>query len=370
MRKTKVLFILFLVVVISILPFSHVNAHSVELDPNSLISFPMMIVNGNGNIIIKKSETEYSLYYQIVEISSTEYSKIEQTKNKGKTEINSIKLEMEALEVECDNLETIFNDAYNAYKTKLDSGENDEELKKLKNNYETSQINYKNKTTEYNTKLKEYNTKVDEVNEKIKELTPTYIENNWTKTNDGRINVDLSKFSGEKTFAVWAKLVCSNGTIFYDESTYTMSGTKVDEIKVESVKLDKKTLSITEGNNYTLKATIRPENATNKILEWSSSNEKVAKVENGKVMAISEGTTNITVTTKDGKYIDSCKVTVTKNIVRPTNKDEKADSLADDTTAKGNLPKTGNFNFIIIGVIILVSIIGFVIYKKIKYMNF
>ncbi len=64
-------------------------------------------------------------------------------------------------------------------------------------------------------------------------------------------------------------------------------------------------------NQVDLVATIGPETANiNKNLTWSSNNEKVAKVdENGKVVAISNGTATITVATENGKTAE-CKVTV------------------------------------------------------------
>lgn len=60
----------------------------------------------------------------------------------------------------------------------------------------------------------------------------------------------------------------------------------------------------------TLKATLVPENATNKALTWSSSAEAVATVEDGVVTAVAMGTTTITVATEDGGFTDSCTVTV------------------------------------------------------------
>lgn len=371
MRKTKAFFMLFLILVISIIPFLQVNAHSVELDPNSLISFPIILSNGKGNITIKNSETGYSLYYQAVEISNTAYTQIKEITATGKKQLNNIKTSMDTLRTEYTNLQTIYDDTYNEYKEKLASGVTGEELETLISACETAKTNYQNKVTEYNNKVKEYNAKSDEINAKIKQLIPTYIESNWTKTDDRSFNVDLSKFSGEKAFAVWAKLVSSNGTISYDEATYTMSGTKVDEVEVKSVSLDKTTLSITEGSSYTLTATVTPSNATNKLLIWSSDNENVAKIEDGKVTGVSKGTTNIVVTTKDGNYTATCKVTVgEKNETPLTNDDKETTSKVDDTMAKSKLPNAGNSTFIIISAIIMVFILGIIAYRKLKYMNF
>ena len=82
-------------------------------------------------------------------------------------------------------------------------------------------------------------------------------------------------------------------------------------VYVNSVKLNKSTLSLLKGKSETLKATINPSNATNKNVTWKSSNTKVAKVDSkGKVTAVGSGSATITVTTIEGKKTSSCKVTV------------------------------------------------------------
>ena len=47
---------------------------------------------------------------------------------------------------------------------------------------------------------------------------------------------------------------------------------------VESVSLDKTSIELTEGDKATLTATVLPENASNKNVSWTSSDEKVATV--------------------------------------------------------------------------------------------
>lgn len=82
-------------------------------------------------------------------------------------------------------------------------------------------------------------------------------------------------------------------------------------IEVESIKLNKQTMTLAKRKSETLTATITPESASNQDIEWSSSREQVATVDqNGKVTGLKEGMTTITVTTKDGSYTASCEVTV------------------------------------------------------------
>jgi hypothetical protein len=66
-----------------------------------------------------------------------------------------------------------------------------------------------------------------------------------------------------------------------------------------------------EGETVQLTAVVEPEDATDKSVTWSSSNEAVATVdETGLVTAVAEGEAEITVTTNDGNYTDSITVTV------------------------------------------------------------
>lgn len=82
-------------------------------------------------------------------------------------------------------------------------------------------------------------------------------------------------------------------------------------VSVTGVSLNKKVLSLTGGESETLIAIVSPENATNKAVTWKSNNTNVATVDNdGKVIAIKEGTATVTVTTVDGKFTDTCEVSV------------------------------------------------------------
>ena len=80
---------------------------------------------------------------------------------------------------------------------------------------------------------------------------------------------------------------------------------------VTGVTLDAKTKELVEGDSFTLKATVAPDNATDKSVTWTSSAPEVATVDaNGKVTAVKAGSATITVTTKDGSKTATCAVTV------------------------------------------------------------
>ena len=72
------------------------------------------------------------------------------------------------------------------------------------------------------------------------------------------------------------------------------------EPSVEKIDLDKLSVELFRNDNTTINATFTPDNAVNKALEWKSTNEGIAKVdENGTVTGVAEGTCEIICTTKD-----------------------------------------------------------------------
>lgn len=87
---------------------------------------------------------------------------------------------------------------------------------------------------------------------------------------------------------------------------------QTSEVAVSSVALDKTTLEITVGETVTLKATVSPENATDKTVKWTSSDETIAKVDSkGVVTAVKEGSVKITATSeKYSTQTASCTITV------------------------------------------------------------
>jgi len=87
-------------------------------------------------------------------------------------------------------------------------------------------------------------------------------------------------------------------------------------IQVEKVSLDKTSLSLVEGDEATLVATVSPDDATDKTVTWNTSDEKVATVENGKVLAVAEGEAIITATS--GKKSATCTVTVSAKVIDVT----------------------------------------------------
>lgn len=83
--------------------------------------------------------------------------------------------------------------------------------------------------------------------------------------------------------------------------------------KVEKIELDQTKGSLKVGNSVTIKATVTPDDATDKTVTWSSSDEKVATVDsNGKVTAVASGNAVITATSESNEDVKAnYDVTVT-----------------------------------------------------------
>ena len=87
-------------------------------------------------------------------------------------------------------------------------------------------------------------------------------------------------------------------------------------IAVSSIELNKADLALVEEEEFTLVATVKPDDATDKTVFWSSSDSSVATVAEGKVKAHKEGTAIITA--KAGDKTASCSVTVAKKVIAVT----------------------------------------------------
>lgn len=84
-------------------------------------------------------------------------------------------------------------------------------------------------------------------------------------------------------------------------------------VAVSSVAISPTTITINVGESVTLSAIITPDNATDKTIIWSTSDEKVATVDAGKITAVAEGSATITATTKNSNKTSTCSVTVSKD---------------------------------------------------------
>lgn len=108
------------------------------------------------------------------------------------------------------------------------------------------------------------------------------------------------------------------GTVYAEQSVIQE---EEETIQMTSLELSRKSMVLKKGSTYVLKPDVQPGNATNKALEWTSSDSKIATVdEEGTVTAIGNGVAYITAKAADGsgKYA-TCKVVVPYSIVYKLN---------------------------------------------------
>ena len=109
-----------------------------------------------------------------------------------------------------------------------------------------------------------------------------------------------------------------------------------EAVAVTEVSLSQSELTLNVNESITLTATVSPENASNKNVSWSSSDETVATVDtNGLVKALKAGTATITVKTQDGEVSATCRVTVT-SMVKLELKEKSFQMGADYTGAESD----------------------------------
>ena len=90
-------------------------------------------------------------------------------------------------------------------------------------------------------------------------------------------------------------------------------------VYVTGVTLNKTSISLDVKGKETLTATVAPNEAMVKIVQWSSSDKDVATVsQTGEVTGVAEGTAAIKVTTFDGSKTATCDVTVSEPFVAVT----------------------------------------------------
>ena len=117
---------------------------------------------------------------------------------------------------------------------------------------------------------------------------------------------------------------------YCDVTVTTKDSTKTEESNtpvVTEVKLNQSTISLGLNDTTTLTATVNGTNLTDesKKVTWKSSRPEIAKVEDGKVTALAEGTARITATSVANAEISAyCDVTVEANTTKESTKNEIA----------------------------------------------
>lgn len=128
----------------------------------------------------------------------------------------------------------------------------------------------------------------------------------WSSNDDNIATVNNGVVTGVSAGTTVIIAKTNDGNL----SSYCVVTVTAADIPTTGVLLNTSTMSLIEGYSDTLVATVKPDNATNKNIIWTSNNNAVATVEHGKVTAVAPGTAIIITTTEDGGHIATCIVTV------------------------------------------------------------
>ena len=124
----------------------------------------------------------------------------------------------------------------------------------------------------------------------------------------------IAKLEGNKLVAVsdgTTKITATSGIV-------KTSAKVTVTTKVEQITLNKTEGVLTVGNTHTIKATVFPEDATDKAVTWKSSDESIATVDaEGNVTAKDTGNVTIMAVNSDGDVSSTYELTVNKAAAKP-----------------------------------------------------
>lgn len=127
----------------------------------------------------------------------------------------------------------------------------------------------------------------------------------WQSENDSIATVVDGKVTGVKAGVVAIKAISASNSDIVATCEVTVLQ------PVEGIRLDRDNYTLGEiGDTVQLTATVLPEDASNKKVNWRSSSESVCIVSNGKVVATGYGTAIVIATTADGGYMATCTIKV------------------------------------------------------------
>ena len=155
-----------------------------------------------------------------------------------------------------------------------------------------------------------------------KKISATILPNNvtdksiiWSSDNIAIASVN----SDGKIAAISAGETIINATTSNDIVTKCLVTVLPKVVAVDSISVSVKNITLKKGDTYKLTAAVLPDNATNKLLTWISSNPSIVTVdENGNINCIKEGTAKITTKSNNNKTA-SCTITVIANVIPVSN---------------------------------------------------
>jgi uncharacterized protein YjdB len=134
----------------------------------------------------------------------------------------------------------------------------------------------------------------------------------WKTSEPGAVTVSNGKITTGSSSANKTAVVTATVGSVSKSCTFKVTASSVTK-QVTGVTLNIKTLPLGVNGMYTLSSVVKPDDALNTDVFYTSSNPAVAKVDpvSGTVTGVSAGIATITVTTKNKNKTDTCAVTVT-----------------------------------------------------------
>jgi len=181
-----------------------------ESDPDDLIGFPYTVWNGEGEITLDDSITDYTMNYQWIALSTAQVSAIDTARDNYEEKVDIVRAEL-------DSLYAKYEAKYQIYEDLVETGTaTEQQLEEARSAAQTEYNTYKNY---YDTSMIELDGLLDDYYETIPDYT-----NNWTKATGLQFKGDFSGFSDERSFVLWVKVDYSNKSI-YDYAILTVNGT-------------------------------------------------------------------------------------------------------------------------------------------------
>lgn len=143
---------------------------------------------------------------------------------------------------------------------------------------------------------------------------------------------------------------------------------KPEYIKVEKIELSAEKEELEIGEQIKVTGVIIPDNATDKTLNWETSDSEVLEVdENGTVTAIKEGKASIKAISPDNVQAELI-FTVKEKIAEKEEENSEVEVKPEDNNGKENLPNTGAgvAPIATVALVMFITNIGFYLNKK-KY---
>ena len=198
--------------------------------------------------------------------------------------------------------------------------------------------------------------------------TKIYNSNKQDVTNKFKLTKDSNKYTiagivGTTTAGTYTAEFTYKDAVA--EKTFKVTSKAPSNVLVEKITINGKT-EVVAGGYLVLDATVTPKDATNKVLTWSSSDRKVATVdEEGIVKAVNEGTATITAEATDGSKVKgTLKIKVLGKKVEQISNDVKDDKNNTNKDTKKS-PETGLTSITAALLItMLISVIAYIVFKK------